>query len=96
MAKYKRNSNLRATPSNNRNLDLYVPPLTPDFTQTTKFEIDQKYHKRPDLLAYNLYGDAKFWWVFALYNRNQLLDPINDFTLGTLIFVPNRNYIAGL
>ena len=96
MIKYKRNSNLRNTPFLNNNLDLYEPALTPDFDQTFEIVIEQRHDKRPDLLAYELYGDSKFWWVFLLYNRNDMLDPINDFTTGLRIFVPNRDFIAGL
>jgi hypothetical protein len=34
--------------------------------------------------------------VFVVYNKNLILDPINDFTTGLTILVPNRNFIAGL
>jgi hypothetical protein len=96
MAQYKTNSNLRSTPVNNGVLDLYVPPVEVDYTKTTVVTLDQKYNKRPDLLAFELYGDAKLWWIFTVYNRNQLLDPINDFVTGLTIYAPTRNYIAGL
>ena len=92
----KRNSNLKNTPIEQNELSYYNPPLTPDFTRSRLFTINQKYHKRPDLLAYDEYGDSHFWWVFSLYNRNQLLDPINDFVLGLRIYIPNRNYIEGI
>lgn len=93
---YKSNSNLRSTPITNNFLDLYVPPLTVDFKKATEFTLTQGYDKRPDLLAHELYGDAKYWWVFVLYNRNTLLDPINDFVTGLTIHVPNKNFIAGI
>jgi hypothetical protein len=93
---YKRNSHLRATPVVNGYTTLYVPALVPDFTQADDFVITQKYVRRPDLLSYDLYGDSNFWWVFVLYNRNALLNPINDLTLGKTIIVPRRNFIAGI
>ena len=93
---YKRNSHLRATPVANGYTSIYVPPLVPDFTQADNFTITQQYVKRPDLLSYDLYGDSNFWWVFVLYNRNLILDPINDLTLGKKIIVPRRNFIAGI
>jgi hypothetical protein len=93
---YKRNSHLRATPVANGYTSIYVPPLVPDFTQADDFTVTQKYVKRPDLLSYDLYGDSNFWWVFVLYNRNLILDPINDLTLGKKIIVPRRNFIAGI
>lgn len=93
---FKRSSYLRATPVINGYADLYQPPLIPDFDQTEIFEITQKYIRRPDILAYELYGDAAFWWIFPLYNKNILVNPINDFTLGKRIIVPQKNVIAGI
>ena len=92
---YKRNSNLRNTPMDVRNLGIYVPALIPNFSQAYEYVITQKYHRRPDLLAYDLYQDSKFWWIFTLFNRNQLVDPINDFVEGITILVPSNDYIAG-
>lgn len=43
---------------------------------------------RPDLLAYDLYGDANLWWVFAVRNPNSIEDPIFDFQAGVSIFLP--------
>lgn len=97
MAKaFKRTSNLRATTITNGYADIYVPPLVPDFTKTTQITLGQRYNKRPDILAYELYGDSKFWWLFLLYNKNTLLDPINDFVTGLTISVPTRDYVAGI
>lgn len=93
---YKRTSHLRQTPINRGYTDLYVPPIQPDFNYTEEFEITQKYVKRPDLLAYELYGESDFWWVFPLYNKNLIVDPINDFTLGKIILVPTREFVAGI
>jgi hypothetical protein len=93
---FKRTSHLRATPITNGYADLYVPPIVPDFSRVDDFTITQKYVNRPDLLAYELYGDARFWWLFAVYNKNAIVDPINDFTLGKKIVVPRRDFVAGI
>ncbi len=93
---YKRTSHLRATPVVNGFTQLWEPPIVPDFTRAKEFTINQKYNKRPDLLAYDLYGESRFWWVFAIYNKNDLVDPINDFVTGTRIWIPDRDYIAGI
>lgn len=93
---YKQTSHLSATGVSNGYAEIYNPPFTPDFTQTTELTLVQKYNRRPDLLAYELYDEAAYWWVFALYNRNSILDPINDFTTGKTIIVPTRGFIAGL
>jgi hypothetical protein len=42
---------------------------------------------RPDLLAYDLYGDAGLWWVFIQRNLDVLQDPILDFVPGTQIYI---------
>jgi hypothetical protein len=93
---FKRISHLNLTPIVDGYADLYVPPIVPDFTQIEVLTLTQKYNLRPDILAYELYGDAHFWWIFPLYNKNQILDPINDFKTGLVILVPTRNFIAGL
>jgi hypothetical protein len=48
------------------------------------------YHRRPDLMSYDLYGTSDYWWVFMARNRNEIVDPIWDFTSGTTIFLPKR------
>lgn len=96
MASYKRTSHLRKTPIVNGYAEIYVPPVVPDFTRSNEFLITQKYVRRPDLLAYDLYGESDFWWVFPLYNKNTIVNPINDFTLNKKILVPTRDFIAGI
>lgn len=47
------------------------------------------YENRPDLMAYDLYGDSRLWWVFSARNQNRLGDdPYFNFTAGTKIYVP--------
>lgn len=75
---------------------LYDPALTLDYTKTTLFTITQKYNQRPDILAYELYDEAAYWWVFAVYNKNTIVNPINDFKTGLQIMIPDRSFIAGL
>ena len=94
--KYKKNSNYRRTPIENNELGQYVPPVQLDYSKTQQIELTQRYDRRPDILAYDLYGDAQLWWIFVHYNRNVLLDPIHDFTTGTTIFAPTRDNLTGL
>ena len=54
------------------------------------------YEYRPDILAYDLYGTAKLWWVFSQRNPNTLLDPIYDFTTGTAIFLPKLSTLKSV
>lgn len=54
------------------------------------YELPLVYQYRPDLLAYDLYGDPKLWWVFAARNPNKLgPDPYFNFVAGIGIYLPN-------
>ena len=59
-------------------------------TETSTIKLTSKYHQRPDVLAHDLYGNAKLWWVFAEFNQDTLVDPIIDFTNGKTIVYPVR------
>jgi hypothetical protein len=57
------------------------------------YEIDKVYEHRPDVLAYDLYGDTSLWWVFSQRNPNVLKDPVFDFRAGTVIYIPKKTTI---
>jgi len=50
--------------------------------------INQTYRYRPDLLAFDVYGDATLWWVFYQRNPNTLSSPPWDFDEGVEILLP--------
>jgi hypothetical protein len=52
------------------------------------YTIEPQYTNRPDLLAFDLYGDAALWWVFTQRNLNVIQDPIYDFVPGVQIYIP--------
>ena len=54
------------------------------------YSIDPQYTYRPDLLAFDLYGDANLWWVFIQRNLDVLQDPIFDFVPGKKIYIPKK------
>jgi hypothetical protein len=57
-------------------------------------ELTLVYQYRPDLLAYDLYGDSRLWWVFAARNINRLgTDPYFDFVAGLSIYIPKLENI---
>ena len=93
---YDYSSNYRNTPVGNKYLDLYRPAITVSYENTYEFTLTSKYEHRPDLLAQDLYKDSKLWWVFTLYNRNKILDPIYDFVPGLTIRVPNNTASIGV
>ena len=61
-----------------------IPKENDDLT----FTINVTYQYRPDLLAFDLYGNAGLWWVFYQRNPNTLQAPPLDFAVGTLIYLP--------
>ena len=53
------------------------------------YQLTEVYQYRPDMLAYDLYGDANLWWVFASRNPNALgPDPYFNFVSGLSIYIP--------
>lgn len=62
-------------------------PLNPN---DVYYQLPLVYQYRPDLLAYDLYGNASLWWVFAARNPNKLgPDPYFNFVAGIEIYLPN-------
>jgi|TARA_B100001093_G_scaffold62348_1_gene52413 hypothetical protein len=94
---YSNTSNYSTTGLNRRNLDLYNPKISADSLdeETLTIIIQNKFDRRPDLLAFNLYGSARLWWVFTHYNRDIIKDPIFDFKAGTKIVVPKTYRVTG-
>lgn len=60
------------------------------------YKIESQYTHRPDLLAYDLYGTSKLWWVFIQRNMNTIQDPIYDFVPGTYIYIPKKSKLFSL
>lgn len=91
MATYSKSSPYSTTKENNLYLELLnirpVPAEADDYVYT----IESQYTNRPDLLAYDLYGDAKLWWVFTQRNMEVIKDPIFDFQPGTRIYIPKKS-----
>jgi hypothetical protein len=86
---YKASSPYNTTPLVNKEyLDLMVNRDIPRLSNDIFFIINQTYHLRPDLLAYDLYNDGNLWWVFAQRNPNTLKDPLFDFVAGKGIYLP--------
>lgn len=88
-AAYSLNSPYHKTPINE---DFYLDIMTvrpvPSSDDDILYQIAPQYAYRPDLLAYDLYGDKNLWWVFAQRNMDILKDPLNDFVPGIKIYLP--------
>jgi|LauGreDrversion4_2_1035121.scaffolds.fasta_scaffold216828_2 hypothetical protein len=79
-------------------LDLNNLPSLPQSVNDERYVINAMYDERPDLLAHDLYGSTRLWWVFTIRNPDLLKDPIRDFKAGLEIFLPsaeNVNIISG-
>jgi len=91
MAVYPKSSPWSQTRQSRTNLELLnirpVPAEQDDFLYT----IETQYENRPDLLAYDVYGNAKLWWVFVQRNMSILKDPIYDFKPGVSIYLPKKS-----
>lgn len=91
MAKYTNTSPYYLTEIKQNYLDILkiraVSAEPDDFLYT----IEAQYTYRPDLLAYDIYGQASLWWVFTQRNLDVLQDPIFDFVAGTKIYLPKSS-----
>ena len=76
---------------NGKFLDIMVNRQIPVLATDVYWEVTTGYDLRPDLLAFDLYGDSKLWWVFASRNPNRLKDPFFDFVTGTGIYLPTSD-----
>jgi hypothetical protein len=75
-------------------LDIANIPTIPAQVDDVIITLSKNYEFRPDLLAFDLYGDSNLWWVFAIRNPNVIKDPVFDMTPGTVIFVPKQTTIV--
>ena len=91
MAQYTQSSPWAITPQNNMYMELLEIRPVPSETDDFKYVIESHYRHRPDLLAYDLYGNPKLWWVFVQRNMSVLRDPIYDFEEGTVIYLPKKS-----
>jgi hypothetical protein len=91
MAQYSQSSPWATTSQNNLYLEILdirpVPAEADDF----RYVIESQYQHRPDLLAYDLYGNPKLWWVFVQRNMDVIKDPVYDFQTGTTIYIPKKS-----
>ena len=71
-------------------LDVMVNRPIPKSADDILFTINTTFQYRPDLLAFDLYGDAGLWWVFYQRNPNTLTAPPMDFEAGTVIYLPKQ------
>lgn len=88
---YKNTSPWSDTPLTRSNLEYFSIRSVSAEADDIQFVITPHYTYRPDLLAFDMYGTPKLWWVFAQRNMNVISDPVFDFVPGTTIFIPKKS-----
>ena len=92
-AEYKTTSPWYNTPITNDYLDIWSPRPIPAQPDDFDYIIQAQYNYRPDLLAHDIYGSSKLWWVFMQRNVDIIADPIYDFKVGTIIKLPKKSLL---
>ena len=94
MATYKKSSPYATTSKFGPFLDLLnYRPITKK-ADDVSYVVDAVYQYRPDMLAYDLYGDVGLWWVFAARNPNVIKDPVFGFLSGVTIYIPKKETLV--
>lgn len=91
MATYSSFSPYSDTPQNTLYLELINIRPVPSEADDYLYIIETQYRHRPDLLAFDLYANARLWWVFVQRNMDVIKDPIYDFESGVAIYIPKRS-----
>jgi hypothetical protein len=91
MANYGKSSPWYNTAENFNYLDILSIRPVPAEDDDEDYVIENQYKHRPDLLAFDFYGDSKLWWVFVQRNMSVIKDPVYDFEPGVTIKIPKKN-----
>jgi hypothetical protein len=96
MAYYDSNSPWSKTKIEAEYLDILRIRPVPAESDDVLYEIEPQYTFRPDLLAHDLYGNHRLWWVFAQRNINVIKDPVYDFQAGVEIYLPKESKLQDI
>ena len=77
-------------------LDVNSLPKIPEDAYEIEYKIKDAHAGRPDILATEMYGTPRLWWVFALKNPDIIKDPLNDFKPGVMIKIPSPEIIKNM
>lgn len=95
MTKYDSRSPYAKTQIDGRFLGHYVHRRAPAADKSDKvMKVSLRWHHRPDLMAYDIYGDARYWWVIPA--RNGLEDLTFGVEYGMKLFVPSADRVGKL
>ena len=88
MATYSQTSPYFETGEVGNYLDILNPRTITAEPDDQSYTIERTYSYRPDLLAFDMYGSPRLWWVFAQRNMDVIKDPVFDMVAGVEIFLP--------
>jgi hypothetical protein len=95
-ANYSASSPWHDTAQNRLYLEIWRPRSIPYSLDDFSYTIQPQYNYRPDLLAYDIYGNPRLWWVFMQRNIDTIFDPIYDFRTGVTIQLPKKSALLVL
>jgi len=93
MAEYNSDSPYANTNQYSYYLDLLSPRRIPPFRDDVLHTLTLVHQNRPDLLAFDLYGNSNLWWVFMARNPNAFEDPVWDFRAGKKFYIPKKDTV---
>ena len=93
MANYSNTSPYFETEMRATYLEVLNPRTLTAEEDDQSYTIERTYAYRPDLLAYDLYGTPRLWWVFTQRNPDQIEDLIYDFKPGVTIKLPKKENV---
>ena len=93
MAEYNSDSPYANTNQYSYYLDVLSPRRIPPFRDDVLHTLKLVHQNRPDLLAFDLYGNSNLWWVFMARNPNAFEDPVWDFRAGKKFYIPKKDTV---
>ena len=93
MAVYQSDSPYANTKQYSYYLEVLTPRRIPRRRDDVLHTLTLVHQYRPDLLAFDLYGNSNLWWVFQARNPNAFQDAIWDFRAGTKFYIPKKDTI---
>lgn len=87
---YNNDSPYYETPQTSEFLDLLTYRAVPAEQDDVLYTLTSVHNNRPDLLAFDLYGNSNLWWVFIARNPNVFTDPVWDFVEGRKFYLPKQ------
>jgi hypothetical protein len=93
---YNTTSPYYSTPQTSFSLDLWPGIDIPAYDTDQTLVLPGMYTNKPHLLAYDLYGDPRLWWVFSVRNPDIIKDPIYDMVAGIQLQITQKDTLLGL